>query len=219
MSLLPRRRLVRLIATAVAIGVLFLISAWQNGAARKTIASQAGDPVEEVSQGVMIDEALSVDEIDDQQVPSDIQGNAAVETNATVLHVVDGDTLDADLEGVGKVRIRMLGVNTPETVDPRKAVECFGKDASAFSKSVLVIGSRIRLDADPQADERDKYGRLLRNVTLEDGTDFNAKLVSEGYAYAYTSFPLTPERKVTLIRLQREAKEAKRGLWNSNCAP
>jgi micrococcal nuclease len=153
----------------------------------------------------------------DEDEPSDVINQAAVETNATIVHVVDGDTFDAELDDVGKVRIRMLGVNTPETVDPRKAVECFGKDASSFSKSVLIEGSRIRLDEDAQADERDKYGRLLRNVVLADGTDFNAKLVAEGYAYAYTSFPLAPERKVELTRLQQEAKEAKRGLWGSTC--
>ncbi|HWQ99938.1 MAG TPA: thermonuclease family protein [Candidatus Methylomirabilis sp.] len=143
----------------------------------------------------------------------------AVQTNALVTRAKDGDTIVAmqdvsasDRTGGTEVTVRLLGVNTPESVDPRKPVECFGKEASAFTTSKL-DGVRVRLDADPQADERDKYGRLLRNVTLEDGTDFNALLVSEGYAYAYLSFPLNPARKVELKKLEEGAKEAKRGLW------
>lgn len=141
----------------------------------------------------------------------------AVVTNATVTHVVDGDTIDVTLDTGETARIRMLGVNTPETVDPRRPVECFGKEASAFAKSTL-DGKRVRLDADPQADERDIYGRLLRNVTVEDGTDFNATLVREGYAYAYLSFPLDPVRKKQLSDLQKEAETEKRGLWGAACA-
>lgn len=133
-------------------------------------------------------------------------------TNALVTRVKDGDTLVVKLDGGEEATIRLLGVNTPETVDPRKPVECFGKQASDFTKSKL-HDARVRLDADPQADERDKYGRLLRNLTLEDGTDFNALLIQEGYAYAYLSFPLDPERKRELKQLETEAKEAGRGLW------
>ncbi len=138
---------------------------------------------------------------------------STVVTNAVVTHVVDGDTLDVKIDGDGTARIRLLGVNTPETVDPRKPVECFGPEASAFAKSVLTIGKRVRIDADPQADERDKYGRLLRSVILGDGTDFNATLVANGYAQAYTSFPLNPERKRLIIKLQNEAKAAGLGQW------
>lgn len=136
------------------------------------------------------------------------------QTNAVVVRVVDGDTLDAklDSEPTKEYKVRLLGVNTPETVDPRRPVQCFGKEASDFTKHTL-NGKRIWLRADPQADERDKYGRLLRNVYLEDGTDFNALLISQGYAYAYVSFPQDPARKTELRRLESEAKAAGRGLW------
>lgn len=140
----------------------------------------------------------------------------AVETNAMVERVVDGDTLQVRFDIGDTATIRLLGVNTPETVDPRRTVECFGKEASAFTRDQLE-GKLIRLDADPQADERDKYGRLLRNLTLEDGTDFNAKLVAEGYAHAYLSFPLDPARKKQLSNLEAAAKEAKKGLWGEAC--
>ncbi len=137
-------------------------------------------------------------------------------TNALVVRAVDGDTLLVQRDGeTGEERVRMLGINTPETVDPRKPVQCFGKDASKHMHE-LVDGKRVRLDADPQADERDKYDRLLRNVFLEDGTDVNAMMVRDGYAYAYLSFSLNPLRKRTLKKLEEDAKLAQRGLWNPN---
>lgn len=135
-------------------------------------------------------------------------------TNALVARVVDGDTIEALLDGASTtVRVRLLGINTPESVDPRRLVECFGKESSRFLKE-MIEGKRVRLEEDLQADERDKYGRLLRNVVSEDGTDVNARLVSEGYAHAYLSFPLNKQRKNQLGRLQEEAKEGEKGLWS-----
>ncbi|MDQ7814974.1 MAG: thermonuclease family protein [Patescibacteria group bacterium] len=142
-----------------------------------------------------------------------------LETNASVTKVVDGDTLEVKIDEDDKARkIRMLGINTPETVDPRKTVECYGKEASAKMHE-LAEGKRVRLEADPQADEQDKYGRLLRNVFLDDGTDLNAHMVREGYAYAYLSFPLNPLRKQELKDLENDAKMAGRGLWNTAKCP
>lgn len=139
---------------------------------------------------------------------------ASTSTNAFVIRAVDGDTLVVRLdEEPGEKRIRLLGINTPETVDPRKPVQCFGKEASKHMHE-LVDGKRILLVADPQADERDKYDRLLRNVFLADGTDVNAAMVRDGYAYAYLSFPLDPLRKRELKKLQEDAKLAGRGLWD-----
>ncbi|MDD5438237.1 MAG: thermonuclease family protein [Patescibacteria group bacterium] len=143
-----------------------------------------------------------------------VMATTTARTNALVVRVVDGDTIDVklDSEPEKEYKVRLLGVNTPETVDPRRPVQCFGHEASDFTKASL-NGKRIWLAADSQADERDKYGRLLRNVYLDDGTDFNAKLVSQGYAYAYVSFPQDPARKAEIRRLETEAKTEKRGLW------
>ena len=140
-------------------------------------------------------------------------------TNATIIRAVDGDTIIAVMDrGSQEVKIRLLGVNTPESVDPRRTVECFGKEASHFTTS-LVLGKRVRLEEDPEADDLDKYGRSLRNVILEDGTDLNLALVREGYGYAYTKFPQNKKRKAEINRLQREAETNKRGLWNpETCA-
>lgn len=145
--------------------------------------------------------------------------SSTVETNAFVVRVLDGDTLSAVLNGESaEVTVRLLGINTPETVDPRRPVECFGKEASARVRELLE-GRRVRLDADLQADERDKYGRLLRNVTTQDGTDINALLIQEGYAYAYLSFPMNSDRKRELKQLEERAKLEGRGLWSSGACP
>ncbi len=135
-------------------------------------------------------------------------------TNARVTRVVDGDTVDALPDGETKiVRIRMLGINTPESVDPRRPVECFGKEASRVLRE-RVEGQRVRLIEDPKADDRDRYGRLLRELAMEDGTDVNATLVAQGYAHAYLDFPLNKDRKAQLRRLEAEARAAERGLWD-----
>jgi micrococcal nuclease len=139
---------------------------------------------------------------------------ATTSTNALAIRAVDGDTIEVRIDGASEdVKVRLLGVDTPESVDPRRPVECFGKEASKYTAS-HVDGRRVRLEADPKADEVDKYGRLLRNVILADGTDLNASLVSDGYAHAYLSFPLDARRKAELTRLQEGARLAKRGLWN-----
>lgn len=164
---------------------------------------------------LIVDDTLDGDVADEGSVRT--VTDDFIDTNAFVSAVVDGDTIDAVLVDSGeRVRVRMLGVNTPETVDPRRPVECFGKEASDFTKSLLT-DARVLLEADPQADERDVYGRLLRNVITETGIDVSATLIAEGYAYAYTSFPMDPVRKKQLIDLESQAKEAKRGLWGDAC--
>lgn len=139
-------------------------------------------------------------------------------TNALVVQVVDGDTIKVLIDGSNATdTIRFLGINTPESVDPRRPVECFGKEASAKLKGLL-DGQRVLLVEDVLADNRDKYNRLLRNVFTADGLDVNAYMVREGYAQAYVSFPQDPARKKEIRALEAEAKEAQRGLWNfSTC--
>lgn len=136
-----------------------------------------------------------------------------------VTRVVDGDTVDVLVEGmVSSTRIRLLGINTPESVDPRRPVQCFGKEASRVLKE-WIQGERVMLVEDPQADDRDRYGRWLRTIVLEDTTDVNATLVLQGYAQAYVDFPMTKTRRAALRALQRQAEAAKAGLWNeATCA-
>ncbi len=128
-----------------------------------------------------------------------------------VARVVDGDTIDVDSDGE-HARIRILGINTPETVDPRKPVQCFGPEASHEAKQLLT-GKTVTLKADPTQDDRDKYGRFLRYVTMEDGADFGKFMISEGYAYEYT-FHTANQHQAQYRAAQKAAKLAKRGLWS-----
>ena len=141
---------------------------------------------------------------------------AATSTVWTVSKVVDGDTIDVAAAGE-EHRIRLLGINTPESVDPRRPVQCFGKEASNFAKELL-LGKTVRLEADPTQDNQDRYGRLLRHVFLEDGTHVNLKLVAEGYAHEYT-YERAGRYQEILKDAERAARVAGRGLWNpETCA-
>ncbi len=128
----------------------------------------------------------------------------------TVTRVVDGDTLAIDYNGV-REKVRLIGINTPETVDPRKPVECFGKEASNRMKD-LVEGKKVYLETDSTQGERDKYGRLLAYIYLEDGQMVNRKMLAEGYAYEYTY--LRPYKYQQEFKdFQIFAKNSKVGLW------
>lgn len=122
-----------------------------------------------------------------------------------VSRVVDGDTF---VLASGE-RVRLIGIDTPETVHPNKGVEAYGREASAFTKSLLA-GKRVRLEFD--VEPRDRYGRLLAYVYLSDGTFVNAELVKRGFAQAST-YPPNVKHAATFRELQREAREARRGLW------
>lgn len=127
-----------------------------------------------------------------------------------VVKVVDGDTIDVEIDGKVK-RVRIIGINTPEVVDPRKKVECFGKEASEKAKSILQ-GKKVRLEKDLTQGDVDKYGRLLRYVFLEDGTDFGFLMIKEGYAFEYT-YNLPYKYQQQYKEAQKQAQESKKGLW------
>jgi len=123
----------------------------------------------------------------------------------TVKRVVDGDTFIID---TGK-RVRMIGIDTPESVKPNSPVEPYGKEASEFAKKVLE-GKRVKLEFDVQ--KKDKYGRLLAYVYLEDGTFVNALLVKEGYAKIMT-IPPNIRYAEDFLELQEQARRENKGLW------
>lgn len=126
-----------------------------------------------------------------------------------VVSVSDGDTITVKIAGKAEI-VRLIGIDTPETKDPRKPVQCFGKAASAEAKKLL-DGKAVRLEGDPTNSNRDKYRRLLRYVYLEDGTLVNHYMIKNGYAFAYTLFPFTKLEEFRAA--EREAREANRGLW------
>ena len=125
--------------------------------------------------------------------------------------VVDGDTL---LLQSGE-RVRLIGVDTPETQHPSKPVQYFGKEASGFTRS-MVEGKRVRLELDDanaargHKDNTPQKGTLAY-VFLEDGTLLNAEIIKQGYGFALTRYPFS--RMGEFRRLEREAQEQGRGLW------
>jgi endonuclease YncB( thermonuclease family) len=121
-----------------------------------------------------------------------------------VTRVVDGDTVI--LERIG--RARLIGVDTPETVDPRTPVQRFGKEASEFTRR-LVGSQQVRVAYD--WDRRDRYQRTLVYLYLLDGTFVNAEIIRQGYGFAYTRFPF--KYMDEFVKLEREAREHARGLW------
>jgi micrococcal nuclease len=130
-----------------------------------------------------------------------------------VERVIDGDTLVME----NGERVRLIGVDTPETKHPNKPVEHFGKEAAAFTQR-MVEGKRVRLEFDPANASRahkdsTQQRRTLAYVFLEDGRLLNAEIIKQGYGFAYTRFPFA--RMEEFRHLEREAREQARGLWSS----
>jgi len=108
-------------------------------------------------------------------MPQGIQGPFAV------IKVVDGDTIHVEANGQ-RLKVRMIGLDTPETVDPRKPVQCFGLEASAQAKTILG-GESVYLETDPSQDTIDRFGRTLAYVWTESGRLFNLDMITDGYAF------------------------------------
>lgn len=126
-----------------------------------------------------------------------------------VVRVIDGDTIEACCIGWKRESIRYIGINTPETDHPTKGVEAYGKEAKEANRK-LVAGKTVRLEFDVQ--QRDRHGRLLAYVYLDDGTFVNAWLVEQGYAQVMTVPPNVKHQQL-FLKLQLEAEETRRGLW------
>lgn len=126
----------------------------------------------------------------------------------------DGDTVQVDMNGRTET-IRFIGVDTPETHDPRKAVQCFGLAAAAFTNN-MIGNSQVRLEADPLSTNRDRYNRLLRFIYLPDGTLVNGEIIKQGYGFAVTGFPHS--RLEEFRTYEKEAREQNKGLWK-DCKP
>ena len=158
-----------------------------------------------------------------EQAPATLAAEPSGYEDALVTRVVDGDTIVARIsartEGPGagsapvgaEVRVRLIGIDTPESVKPNSPVECFGREASAALKA-LIEGSEVKLVRD--VEEADRYDRLLRYVYLGEEMA-NARMVANGYASAYT-FPPSVRYSEMFVQLEREAREANRGLWSAD---
>jgi micrococcal nuclease len=134
------------------------------------------------------------------------------EKTFTVLKVVDGDTIDIDVPD-GKynhTRIRLWGIDTPETKNPETGIMYFGPEASEFTRE-LAFEKQVTIFLDEGNNTRDKYGRLLAYVKLPDDRFLNEVLLSEGFAYADTRFQHSFYHKYKQI--EAAARSQKKGLW------
>lgn len=131
---------------------------------------------------------------------------------AIVVRVVDGDTVRVRM-GDNEESVRLIGVDTPETVDPRRPVGCYGKEASDFTKTLLPPGEAVRMETD--IEERDRYDRLLVYLyRSHDNLFVNAELARQGYANVLT-IPPNVAHQHELVALVAEARSRDRGLWGA----
>lgn len=136
--------------------------------------------------------------------------------SAQVVRVVDGDTFVASMPGAADpVTVRVIGIDTPETVKPGTPVACYGPQASAFTKHLLPAGTAVRAAHEPGGD-LDRFGRQLWDVWLPDGRFLESVLAAAGTARAY---PYPPQiRYAALLRgLAGDARSRNRGLWGPPC--
>jgi len=137
-------------------------------------------------------------------------------TTATVLRVVDGDTVDIVDDVRGRLRVRLLGIDTPETKKPGYTVGCWGPEATAFATETL-LGQRVTLTPDPTQDRTDRYGRTLAYLTKADGWDYSTEAARTGAARSYVYRGHPAARAGDIAAAEAEAEAAQRGLWGAPC--
>lgn len=139
--------------------------------------------------------------------------SASSSSEFTVIKIIDGDTIQLE----GGIKVRYIGIDTPETVDPKREVGCFGKEASA-KNAQLVLGKKVKMEKD--VNNTDRYGRLLRYVYVTGNDNLetimvNNELVKTGYAKAAT-FPPDVKYQTLFAESEKYARENGLGLWG-NC--
>jgi micrococcal nuclease len=144
-------------------------------------------------------------------------GRITARIPATVIQDVDGDTVLARLRSGRVEKVRLLGVDTPETVDPRKPVQCFGREASEHARGLLDQQS-VYIETDPSQGDRDIYGRLLAYIWLPGGRNFGEVMIGDGYAHEYT-YRIPYAYQDEFRAAQDEAMRNQLGLWSpATCA-
>lgn len=162
----------------------------------------------------ILQENFAVDTIEEVQIQVEVKTRESEpqipEGFYKVTKIVDGDTIKVEIDGEEET-VRLIGIDTPETVHPSKPVQCFGIEASEKVKELL-SDKIVRLEFDETQGEQDRYGRLLTYVFLENGTNLNELLIREGYAYEYTYE--SPYKYQELFKeVEVYAKNNKSGLW------
>lgn len=176
----------------------------ENSAQEKERETKTPEEKPKIESGV-VDESLLANE--------DIRKSPTYQ----VLRVTDGDTIHINYNGKDE-KVRFIGLDTPETKDPRKPIQCFGREATA-KMTELAENKNIRLEFDKTQGERDKYGRLLAFVYNEDSKNLAYEMIRQGYGneYTYNSNPYKYQNEFK--EAARKAREENKGLWAENtCA-
>ena len=139
-----------------------------------------------------------------------------VAVTATVLKVVDGDTIDIRDDVRGRLRVRLLGIDTPETKKPGYTVGCWGPEATQFAKDTL-IGQRVAIIYDPTQGMYDRYGRTLAYLVKADGGSTSVEAARAGATHAYIYGGAPVERYDAIAAAEQEANDAQGGLWGPPC--
>lgn len=208
MNTVDKRRLYSSIALLVFLlsAVSFVVWDVGRGIAPRVLPSVAHSGVQPEQSEKLPHASVQVESIPD--------GRPIIITRA-----IDGDTVDVEftdaLKDNDRVRVRLIGVNTPESVDSRKPVQCFGKEASAHTAE-LVAGITIEHPAtlvmDASQGEYDKYQRRLAYIYLPDGTMLNERIIADGYGFEYT-YRTPYAHQVRFKTAEKDAKSSHRGLW------
>jgi len=201
--------------SAILFTVLFLIFSYLNKDSQSV--KKATKPTPELVKNIT-PEPTSVDNEPEVSLNDSSAGQLHTDrVTARVVKVSDGDTIEVDFGGGVIKTVRYIGIDTPETVDPRKPVQCFGKEASNINKS-LVGNQIVQLEKD--ISETDKYGRLLRYVYLPSGQAgagevfVNKYLVEEGFAHSY-SYPPDIRHQGEFNQAEASARQNNKGLWGT----
>ena len=203
--MLSRKKILTLLSAVILIALLTAFFNSQKSPPKKVLDSKA---TVEVSPTLVYTPSITPSSQEDENslpIPSFSPKDLYI-----VEKVIDGDTITVSQRG-NKETIRLIGINTPETVDPRRPVDCFGKEASDNAKELLT-GSKVYLEEDATQGSRDKYSRLLRYVYREDGLFYNLFMIKNGLAYEYT-YDLPYKYTQEFKSAQKTAELQKIGLW------
>jgi micrococcal nuclease len=163
--------------------------------------------------GCSTDARSGGDRLPDSLRTTSLGADQALRVRGTLERVVDGDTVIVDV-GRDRVRVRLLGINTPETVKPNSPVECYGPEASSRAKALMPEGAAVRLQTDAGHEREDDFGRLLAYIWVGGNPSINERLVSEGFATVFIKGrPFSRAREFQAK--ESAARQQGLGLWGS----
>lgn len=202
------------VVAVLSLGAMFiaLIFSTSPDTSSKRYYDAAEELVAQVyNEGTMAEEV--VEEKTQVAIDSPLENKSEEEKTEAypVTRVVDGDTVKILRNGKEET-LRLIGMNTPETVDPRTPVECFGKEASNKAKELL-SGTKITLEFDEGEGSLDKYQRTLAYVYMENGEMFNKWMIRNGYSYEYT-YDDAYKYQSDFRAAEKYARERRLGLWS-----